>query len=91
MTPPLRQELLNEQISIEARRIAHQATHTCKGDGAPEPNDYHTRNCNKLKEEIENLCLQVKCAALQPKVASEKQPEYPADFPAPGELGSVPL
>jgi hypothetical protein len=91
MTPPLRQSLLNEQISLQARRIAHQATHTCKGDSAPNESVYHTKNCNTLKEQIENLGLQIKLAATQPKREADKQPEYPADFPAPGDLGSVPL
>jgi hypothetical protein len=89
MTPPLRQSLLNEQISIEARRIAHAATRTCKGDGTPNSPEYHSKNCNHLKERIEKLCLQIKCAALQPK--PNKNPEYPPGFPAPGDLGSVPL
>jgi len=85
MTKPLRQFLLNEQIAIEARRIAHEHTRRCndcrrrdklvaRGDlqaGEPVPNleTWHTPSCNKLKLEIENLCLQVKLAGLQPPVA----------------------
>jgi hypothetical protein len=87
MTAPLRRVLLNNEISLEARRIAHAATSTCKGDLVPNSDDYHSRNCNRLKEQIEQLCLQIKCARLQPPA----QPEYPADHPAPGDLGSVPL
>lgn len=87
MTVPLRPSLLNEQISMEARRIAHAATATCRGDFVPNSDDYHSPNCNKLKRQIEELCLQIKYARSQPP----PQPEYPADHPAPGDLGSIPL
>lgn len=89
MTVPLRRALLNNEISLEARRIAHAATSTCKGDSVPNENNYHSPNCNKLKQQIEELCLQIKLAALQPP--QRREPEYPPDHPAPGDLGSVPL
>jgi hypothetical protein len=67
MTAPMRRYLLNKQIAIESRRIAHVATKTCKFafDGT-DHDDEHTGNCNKLKRAIETLALQVKLAALQP-------------------------
>jgi len=68
MTHKLRKFLLNEQISIEARRIAHAATATCRygdGDIIEQDDDCHTCKCNALKKEIEALALQVKLAASQ--------------------------
>ena len=67
MTAPLRRFLLNRQIAIEARRIAHQATRTCRNpyiDGT-DHDDEHTKNCNTLKRKVEELALQVKLAGLQ--------------------------
>jgi hypothetical protein len=89
MTTPLRRSLLNTEISFEARHIAHAATQTCRGEPIPNSDDHHTPNCNELKRKIETLCLQVKCAALQPP--QQREPEYPPDHPAPGDLGSLPL
>jgi len=89
MTKPLRRFLLNEQIAIEARRIAHEHTRRCndsrrydklvaRGDlqaGEPVPNldTWHTPSCTKLKLEIENLALQVKLAGIQPAIARREE------------------
>jgi hypothetical protein len=77
MTHRLRPSLLNQQIAMEARRIAHAHTHTC----TYQPDDlsvfsrdeYHTRKCNLLKKQIENLALHVKLAGMQPPI---KIPDY---------------
>jgi len=81
MTKPLRTFLLNEQISIEARKIAHKACGTCpsraamiradasglggKVDDLPNHDEWHSPTCNKLKSAIEALCLNIKLAASQ--------------------------
>jgi hypothetical protein len=62
---PLRPFLLNEQIAVQARKIAHGATPTCRGELTPNHNDHHTLKCNKLKGEIEELARQIKLAGLQ--------------------------
>jgi len=71
---PLPLFLLNEQISLRARTIAHQATNTCQGKLLPNQNDNHTPRCNKLKEQIEELALQVKLAGLQSKGRTNVEP-----------------
>jgi hypothetical protein len=68
MTHPLRTFMLNEQITIEARRIAHEHTPTCN-KREPEVfhlDECHTKKCNALKKQIEELALQVKLACMQP-------------------------
>ena len=83
MTAPMRRFLLNRQIALEARRIAHAATTTCNKhdkDGETEPpddiDDNHTPACNRLKKEILALAMNIKLASLQPRVK-------PSDEPAP--------
>jgi ribosomal protein L9 len=72
MTKPMRSFLLNRQIALEARRIAHAATKTCKlSDGDRE--DEHTAKCNKLKREIETLALQIKLAGMQQPMKTRVQ------------------
>jgi hypothetical protein len=66
---PLRPLLLNWQISLRAREIAHAAIDTCKGELLPNVDDNHTPNCNRLKKQIEEFALQVKLARLQPPAA----------------------
>jgi hypothetical protein len=65
MTKPMRAFLLNEQISAEARKIAHKWIDTCRGEDLPNHSDHHTKSCNQLKAEIEQLCLQIKLAREQ--------------------------
>ena len=69
MTAPMRRFLLNRQIALEARRIAHAATKTCRNDeyrpGGSDHDDEHTPRCNTLKRAIETLALQIKLAAVQ--------------------------
>jgi hypothetical protein len=69
MTAPLRRFLLNREISVEARRIAHFATKTCcRHDvfGVPRDDDNdHTKNCNALKHQIETFVINVKLAGQQ--------------------------
>jgi hypothetical protein len=73
MTAPKRQFLLNRQIAVEARRIAHKATKTCKiMFDRTDHDDEHTKNCNALKREIEKLALQVKLASLQAPQRDER-------------------
>lgn len=76
MSPPLRRALLNAEISLEARRIAHEATKSCNknNDLLPNENDSHTGKCNKLKAEIEGLAWVVKVATLQPPLKREELP-----------------
>jgi hypothetical protein len=64
MTAPLRPFLLNEQIGLEARRIAHRHTLACGGDGLPNVDEHHTCDCNALKLEIQTLALAVKLAGM---------------------------
>ena len=67
MTAPQRPFLLNRQIAIAARDIAHRAMNSCKGrheDGYRD--DEHNAACNMLKRQIEELALNVKLASLQP-------------------------
>jgi len=75
MTAPMRRYLLNREIAIESRRIAHRATKTCRiaYDGT-DHNDEHTKNCNTLKSEIEALVMSVKLAALQAPLRSVESP-----------------
>ena len=68
----MRPALLNEQISIEARLIAHEATRTCKYKDLPNEEASHTPNCNRLKHAIEDLALQVKLAREQPPISMEQ-------------------
>src|SRR5262245_17259930 len=80
---PLRRFLLNEQIKLEARRIAHEHTRTCankRKDSGPLPNldDYHTKNCNALTREITALCMQIKLAGTQPPI--DRREDGPAIF-----------
>lgn len=82
MTTPLRPALLNWQISLKAREIAHIATDTCKGELMPNTDDNHTPSCNRLKKRIEDLALAVKMARLQPGLppaarSAEAAPEPP--------------
>ena len=80
MTEPMRRFLLNRQIALEARRIAHAATKTCRSPHISEGKDYHdehTRKCNALKAEIEALALNVKLAGLQPPEARPREPPPP--------------
>jgi hypothetical protein len=80
MVNPLRPYLLNRQIEIEARKIAHAATKTCKPrptDDEPEPvisadDDEHTKNCNSLTRAIVELAKNVKLASLQPSLPRPK-------------------
>lgn len=81
MTKPLRTFLLNEQISIEARKIAHEMASACPSraakmkadssgfgvqiDNLPNKDEWHSPACNKLKAAIEALCLNIKLAATQ--------------------------
>ena len=75
MTAPMRRFLLNRQIALEARRIAHAAITSCNRhdkDGDTEPpddvDDNHTPACNALKKQIVALAMNIKLAGLQPKV-----------------------
>jgi hypothetical protein len=81
MTAPLRRFLLNQEIAVEARRIAHAATKTCHYEFAEgtDNNDEHTKNCNQLKHDIEMLAKQIKLASLQQpeKRRETPQPEQP--------------
>jgi hypothetical protein len=73
MTAPLRRHLLNHEIAIEARRIAHEGTFTCKGEfNGTDHNDEHNRRCNALKREIENLAMAIKLAGLQRSIRNEQ-------------------
>jgi hypothetical protein len=78
MTAPLRRYLLNHEIAIEARRIAHFATKTCcrhDVSGLPPDNDdEHTKNCNELKRQIMALAMNIKLAALQAPVRPAPAP-----------------
>ena len=79
MTAPMRRFLLNRQIALEARRIAHAATNSCnrhdERTGVPgDVDDEHTGACNKLKRAIETLALNVKLAGLQSKVRPAEEP-----------------
>lgn len=78
MTAPLRRYLLNHEIKLAARRIAHAWTKTCKYQGddiekVSDVDDEHTRNCNAMTREIEALAMHVKMAAVQPP--QRRQPE----------------
>ena len=73
---PLRPFLLNEQISLAARRIAHETILTCKGKMLPNLDAHHTPKCNHLKREIEELVLGVKVASLQPAPRNEPPPPF---------------
>jgi hypothetical protein len=77
VTKPLRPWLLNHQIGVEARRIAHAATKTCRyqSDGGTDRDDEHTRNCNWLKHEIEALAKHVKLASMQEPAERTPPPE----------------
>jgi hypothetical protein len=81
MAAPMRTFLLNRQIAIEARRIAHDHTATCKftpkdSNLLGDFEDEHTKRCNALKREIEKLALQIKLAGLQaPRKRSEGSEE----------------
>lgn len=67
MTAPMRRYLLNKQRAIEARRIAHAATKTCKfAFNGTDHDDEHTKNCNMLKREIETFAMSIKLAGQQP-------------------------
>ena len=60
--------LQNEQIKIAARKIAHDHTANCgrvDGDHWQEA-AWHSPSCNTLRDAIVELCMQVKCAGLQP-------------------------
>jgi hypothetical protein len=61
----LRRSLLNHEISLQARIIAHETTKSCHGENLPDHPDHHTPKCNKLKARIEDMALQVKLAGLQ--------------------------
>lgn len=76
MSPPLRRALLNAEISLQARKIAHEATKSCNKNNSllPNENDHHTRKCNELKTEIEGLAWVVKVSALQPPLKREEAP-----------------
>ena len=80
MTEPVRRYLLNRQIALEARRIAHAATKTCSFEDGGDKDDEHTKNCNALKREIQSLVMQVKLAAQQ---HSPKRDDPPALFEEP--------
>jgi hypothetical protein len=77
MTAPLRRYLLNREISVEARRIAHFATKTCcRHDvfGVPrDDDDDHTKNCNLLKHQILAFVMNVKLASQQRRRQEERQ------------------
>jgi hypothetical protein len=73
MTASLRLFMLNTQISLAAREIAHAHTDTCKGNVQPNHNDNHTPGCNQLKRRIEELGLAIKLAGLQPPVQKRGQ------------------
>jgi hypothetical protein len=88
MTAPLRRFLLNHEIAVEARRIAHAATKTCHYEYAEgtDNNDEHTKNCNTLKQAIELLAMQIKLASLQRQVKHHEtrpEPEQPEQPEAP--------
>jgi hypothetical protein len=70
----LRLALLNTQIALRARQIAHEATRTCKGELLPHDDEHHTPKCNKLKHEIEDLARLVKLATHQGEVRREAEP-----------------
>lgn len=74
MTAPLRQFLLNDQIALAARTIAHKWTQTCKGGSQPIGNEHHTPNCNALTRAIEQLALIVKYGCSQPPSPSREPP-----------------
>jgi hypothetical protein len=79
MTAPMRRRLLNREIAIEARRIAHAATLTCcnRRNAEYSGSDYddeHTRRCNELKRQIETLAIEVKLASLQPPAKQQPGP-----------------
>jgi len=67
MTRPLRPYMLNKQIALEARKIAHAFTGTCRfaSDDGTDIDEEHTLKCNTLKHRIEELALNVKLAAVQ--------------------------
>lgn len=90
MIAPLRPALLNWQISLRAREIAHDATRTCHSDVQPLGDDYHTSCCNRLKRQIEELVFQVKLARLQPPGQLKPRPaeEAPAP-PLPDQLPHI--
>ena len=73
MTKPLRRSLLNEEIAVEARRIAHAYTHTCRGAELPGNCEYHT---NQLFQEIVELAIGVKLAREQPPARREPAPDF---------------
>jgi hypothetical protein len=77
VTAPLRRYLLNREISVEARRIAHFATKTCcRHDvfGVPrDDDDDHTKNCNLLKHQIVTFVMNVKLASQQRRRQEERQ------------------
>jgi hypothetical protein len=70
----MRIALLNTQIALRARQIAHEATRTCKGELLPPDDDHHTPKCNKLKHEIEDLCRLIKLASHQGERREEAEP-----------------
>ncbi len=70
----MRLVLLNAQIAMRARQIAHEATRTCKGTVVPYDDEHHTPKCNKLKHEIEDLCRLIKLASHQGEVRREAEP-----------------
>jgi hypothetical protein len=75
MVAPLRKFMLNKQIALEARRIAHEATRTCKlGSPGSDFADEHTKTCNDLKHEIQELAMMVKLASMQPPFRHEAPP-----------------
>ena len=74
MTKPMRRALLNDQISLAARKIAHDVTRTCRGELLPNAEACHTLKCNTLKLKIENLVLTVKFAEKQPSERPEPPP-----------------
>jgi hypothetical protein len=80
MVNPLRRFLLNKQIVTEARKIAHDATKTCKPRPTDEVPDVvisgddneHTKNCNALTRKVAELAMQVKLASFQPATARQQ-------------------
>jgi hypothetical protein len=82
MTAPLRRFLLNKEIAMEARRIAHGATKSCiyvDDEAYGDSDDEHTPNCNKLKHTIEALAMQVKLASVQ-RAQERKQDDERRDL-----------
>jgi hypothetical protein len=70
MTQPLRKPLLNAQIALEARAIAHRFTRSCLRfdvlrTTTSSDDDDHTKACNDLKRQIQDLAMGVKLATLQ--------------------------